>query len=551
VLSAARPLHASAIAAALLVTSACSTAVDTAPAPTTTTAPARTTTAPARTTTTTVDGAEQTTSQRPPPTSTPSSSSNSVPPPLADLSPEQALLATWVLNVDDIPAAVISDGSAGPADVQSVELVEVDGATYVYVQASGIPSYETTISQDHLDFLNGRPRQAHDFATGSTLVGLEDQVSFGEDIGYRSTGCTDVPGSGYGYWPPGPACPTDQSWQAWFPVEPAAADTPATTGLGAIGLWVNGTAVFNWSDGQSWRQERTWWNLAPAAEAYDLDICPGHSAMGTYHHHSNPTCLADQLGYDWYHSPIYGFAADGAPISGPWVSDNTLARSSWRVRDYANPDSPTGCGTPGRRTCLLVDQTDPSLGTVATSLPGPDVGTTVTSQSGNTFVADAGWFQQDWYYDASLNDASPVALDEHNGHVGQLPGFAEPRYHYHVTQKRQPDGSLVDVFPYYVGPAYWGELHQNALTNQGGGGGGGAGAGGPGAGTPGQQPPQGGDKAAPPGSNLQAAADALGVTVQALQDSLGPPPPDLERAAEILGVSVDYLASLLPQPPRP
>jgi len=74
---------------------------------------------------------------------------------------------------------------------------------------------------------------------------------------------------------------------------------------------------------------------APAAEAYDPDICPGHSAMGTYHH-SNPTCLADQLGYDWYRSPIYGFAADGVPIAGPWVSDNTLARSSWRIRDYAD-----------------------------------------------------------------------------------------------------------------------------------------------------------------------------------------------------------------------
>ncbi len=467
-----------------------------------------------------------------PPTST------GVPQPLADLSPEQALLSSWMLNVDDIPAAVISDASVVPTDVQSAELVDVDGTTYLHIRASGIPSYETTISQDHIDFLDNRPRQAHDFMGGSTLVSLEDQVSFGEDIGYRSTGCEDVPGSGYGYWPPGPACPTSQDWEARFPVDPVKAAEPVATGLGAIGLWVNGTAIFNWSDGQSWQGERVWWNLAPAAEAYDLDICPGHSAMGTYHHHSNPTCLADQLGYDWYHSPIYGFAADGVPIAGPWVSDNTLARSSWRVRDYADPDSATGCGVAGQRTCLLVDQMDPAAGTVTTDLPGPDIGTAVTSQSGNAFLADTGWFMQDWYYDASLNDASPMALDEHNGHLGTLPGFTEPRYHYHVTQEQRPDGSLVDVFPYYVGPTLWGELHDSALTGGGNG-------------TLDRQPPEDGGDAPPPGNNLQAAAETLGVSVQVLQDALGPPPPDLERAAEILGATVEQLRSLLPAPPRP
>ncbi|MBL6926825.1 MAG: YHYH protein, partial [Acidimicrobiia bacterium] len=491
-LSPAGPLRASAITAVLLVASACSAAVDTLPAPTTaaiaaasgstttaltatssttgiavattepaptsTGAPGSTSTTVTATTTTTSTSApapEELTSQRPPSPST----STSVPQPLVDLAPEAALLASWMLNVDNTSAAVISNGSGLLSDVQSAELAEVEGVTYVHVQASGIPSYETTISQNHIDFLGDRARQAHDFVSGSPILELEDQISFGEDIGYRSTGCTDVPGSGYGYWPPGPACPTSQDWDAWFPMNPIEADTHAATGLGAIGLWVNGTAVFNWSDGQSWQQERVWWNMAPAAEAYDLDICPGHSAMGTYHHHSNPTCLADQLGYDWYHSPIYGFAADGVPIAGPWVSDNTLARSSWRVRDYVDPDSTTGCGVTGKRTCLLVDQTDPALGTVDTNASGPDLGTTVISQSGNTFTADAGWFMQDWYYDETLNDGSPIALDEHNGHVGNLPGFSEPRYHYHVTQEQSADGSLVDVFPYYVGPTFWGELH--------------------------------------------------------------------------------------------
>ncbi len=453
------------------------------------------------------------------------------------------------MNPDQAPAPVIRDGygvsdsgNSIPTDIQAVDLAEVNGVRYLRVWASGIPSYVTTLDTADIAGLEARPRQAHDFTAGHHTGEVGDQVAFGEDIGYRSTGCSDVPGSGYGYWPPGPACPTPQDWEAWFPLEPVEADEPVATGLGAIGLWVNGVAVFNWSDGQSWQGERVWWNLAPAAEAYDLDICPGHSAQGIYHHHSHPTCLAEQLGDDGSgHSPIYGFASDGVPIAGPWVSDGTLARSSWRVRDYADPDSATGCGASGKRTCLLVDQTDPTLGTTPTALPGPDTGARVTSQSGNAFYADAGWFMQDWYFDSSLDDGSHAALDEHNGHVGPLPGLAEPTYHYHVTRAADSGNSsntqgvtYTDAFPYYVGPTFWGELHDNALRGRGDGAG------------PGQ-----GDGQAPPEGHLQAAADALGVTVPELQEALGPPPPDLEQAAEVLGVSLDLLRSLLPPPQGP
>jgi hypothetical protein len=55
-----------------------------------------------------------------------------------------------------------------------------------------------------------------------------------------------------------------------------------------------------------------------------------------------------------------------------------------------------------------------------------------------------------------------------------------------------------------------------------------------------------------PNGNIEAAAEQLGVTADALRDALGPPPPDLGLAAEILGVTVDHLRSILPlTPPRP
>ncbi|MEE3251847.1 MAG: hypothetical protein VX268_06315, partial [Actinomycetota bacterium] len=131
-----------------------------------------------------------------------------------------------------------------------------------------------------------------------------------------------------------------------------------------------------------------------------------------------------------------------------------------------------------------------------------------------------------------------------NGHLGGLPGFAQPRYHYHVTRAIEPGmpGGLADVFPFYVGPTFWGELHDNALLL--GGPGGGPGPGGPGQGGPGEGGPGG-----PP--DFTEAAEALGVTVDELLAALGPPPPDLEAAAETRGVTAEALRAALPPPPRP
>ena len=190
------------------------------------------------------------------------------------------------------------------------------------------------------------------------------------------------------------------------------------------------------------------------------------------------------------------------------------------------------------RSCLMADQLDPSMGTVATDHPGPDTSDTVRTMSGNELTAVAGYYLEDWYFDAALDDGSTEALDEHNGHLGGLPGFAQPRYHYHVTRAVKPGmpGGLADVFPFYVGPTFWGELHDNALLL---GGPGGPGQGGPGEGGPGGPP------------DFTQAAEVLGVTVDELLTALGPPPPDLENAAATLGVTVEELRAALPPPPRP
>lgn len=381
------------------------------------------------------------------------------------------LCTAWMMNTSGETAAVLqdADGSAPLVNIQSVSVVEDGGADYAVVVGTGLPSYALTLSADDLDALNSRPRAASDFAGGATSASVGDVVEFGTDIGYNSNSDCNG-GAGDGYWPPGPVCAASYALEAHFPLNPTPGAEDCETGLATIGLFVNGVSIFNWSDGFSFDDTGVWDNLAPKFEVYDGDVCGGHAAAGVYHHHSTVSCLTAQLGDDGSgHSPIYGFAADGYPIYGPWYAAGERTQSCWKTRDYDDVSSETGCGEAGARTCLLVDNTDPSQGTVAADAPGPYTSEIVTSLSSNTFVAVSGFFYQDWYFDQECAARGGAALDSHNGHDHDGLG-----YHYHVT----------DDFPYLVGPTFYGELADNALTTCGATLGGAGGGGGPGGGAP-------------------------------------------------------------------
>tara|TARA_R110001599_G_C12268908_1_gene661159 strand:+ start:3852 stop:5894 length:2043 start_codon:yes stop_codon:yes gene_type:complete len=361
-------------------------------------------------------------------------------------------------------------------DVQLAELQSLDSGDYVYVETTGIPNYDIEITEEILDGLSSRPRAATDFVSGVPLVSVGDVVSFGQNVGYSSSteNCDSTGGSGY--WPPGPGCPIDTGKAEYFTTTPQPAITECSTGLGTTGLMVNGTSVFDWGDGMSWGID-IWYTLAPVAEQYDVDICGGHAAQGEYHHHFYTSCLADLLGDTGSsHSPIYGFSADGYPLYGPYESSNTLAISAWNIRDYGADESSGGCGTPGERSCVMVDEYDLSQGVDTTVSAGPDIGETVTTLSGNSLSADDGYFYEDYYYRGA--EATGAQLDQHNGHDnGDGRG-----YHYHITLTEGSDGKLVPSFPYTMGPSFYGELPDNAVRSCDGGGAGGppAGADGPG-----------------------------------------------------------------------
>ncbi len=402
-------------------------------------------------------------------------------------------LNAWALNSGSDRAVHIKESNSSLGvlvNVESVGEVSSGGDAYARVRASGIPDYRVEITNDLLAFLNNRPQASGDFVSGAATVGAGDVVAFGEDIGYNSNSNSCASNEGFGYWPPGPECPEDVEHDIYLPLAPIATSTECDTGAGSVGYYVNGTSVFNWTDTQTYNSEGVWSTLAPEAELYDVDICGGHAANGEYHHHFYSQCLADLVGDTGNsHSPLYGFAADGYPIYGPWEDSGQLALSAWRARDYDNPASATGCGSAGRRTCLLVDQYDVSLGTTATDFEGPDIDGTYTSLSRNDFDTPSGFFFEDWYWDQSLSQRGGAYLDQYNGHSDATRG-----YHYHVTIKIV-EGAIIPAFPYSVGPRFAGELQDNANANcsTGIGGPGGMGSGDAGGGPPpgGGMPPRG------------------------------------------------------------
>ena len=361
------------------------------------------------------------------------------------------ICTSWRLNTTEVAAVIATDGSEGLVDVQSATVSSDGGADFVTLTSGGVPSYAVTFDDDRIAELRARPHAATDFVSGAPTVSAGDTVQFGEDIGFDSTGCTrDGVDEGAGYWPPGPDCPEFMEKSMTIPVEATEASEDCYTPVGFAGMFVNGVSLFNWTDGFSYNNDAVWYNLAPKFEVYDAGVCNGHAAGGEYHHHSAAVCLGDQLGDDGTtHSPIYAWAPDGVPVHGPYVAAGSVAESCWKTRDYTT-DSPTGCGEDGKRSCLLVDPLDPGAGTTPATSNGPSTSATVTSLSGNTFVAESGYYFEDYYFDSDCAGGGLPAMDEHNGHDHDGLG-----YHYHMTA----------TYPYFVGPTYYGTLAANAAVD--------------------------------------------------------------------------------------
>lgn len=144
-----------------------------------------------------------------------------------------------------------------------------------------------------------------------------------------------------------------------LPRNVAAASTRTSTGLGAIGIWLNGVSIYNAADGISYNNAGVWNRDAYIFEAVSFDSCNGHpQQQGVYHIHINPNCLYDYTASS-KHSPIIGFLFDGAPIYGPYgysVANNPASGISRMTSSYLKKSS---LSVTGRTNGPAVDSTYP------------------------------------------------------------------------------------------------------------------------------------------------------------------------------------------------
>ena len=279
-----------------------------------------------------------------------------------------------------------------------------------------------------------------------------------------------------------PNYPANRSVHYRIPRAPSAATNKELTGLGAIGYFVDGVAMFDNRDAFSYSNSNNadatpqssytgdgiWNRDAYVNESVTFDAGNAHQAGSNYHYHANPPALryllGDQVNYDSNtntytentvdptHSPIIGWVRDGYPIYGPYAYDDPNDASSpvrrmtsgYQKRDGSNGS--TDLNTTGRTTLPIWASIAQGRSTqLASNQYGPNVGT-----ENHTL----GHFIEDYAYKGNLGFAQGIDfdLDLYNGRFCKTPEYPEGTYAYFVCI--EADGT--PVFPYNIGRWFYG-----------------------------------------------------------------------------------------------
>ena len=194
---------------------------------------------------------------------------------------------------------------------------------------------------------------------------------------------------------------------------------------GQNGLMIDGSVSFTPGDAQSYNNAGVWNRLAYYFEYNDVDPSNGHSTPNNvYHHHFDNLML-----HTWdstAHSPIVGYSWDGYPVYGPF--------------GYVNTN-----GTGG----ITRMKTSYQKYTYTTRTNGPNVNAQYP----------IGCFIEDWHYVAGSGD-----LDEHNGRFCITPEYPSGTYAYFTTV----DTALNPVYPYFIGPTFYGTYTNTNIGPSGG-----------------------------------------------------------------------------------
>jgi hypothetical protein len=270
--------------------------------------------------------------------------------------------------------------------------------------------------------------------------------------------------------------------------------------MGAMGVWVNGTAIYNMLDGYYYNGvedappglTRGIWNRdAWFSEHVTFDPALYHQEQdGEYHAHANPLLLRLQLGDNviattngqnvtysedtnhLHHSPILGWAWDGHPIYGPYgYSNPTNAASEIRrmVSGYALRNGQYGTTiltNTGRTTLPVWTRCSGTDHTQITSTNDYGPGFTGASSSHcNAIEWALGRYAEDYSYLGDIWGAPSLGgqwdLDRYNGRCCKTPEFPEGTYAYFVTL----DENFQPAFPYIIGWQYCSQTNGGPVSS--------------------------------------------------------------------------------------
>lgn len=260
---------------------------------------------------------------------------------------------------------------------------------------------------------------------------------------YVYIGCSGIPAYSIGPWPHDPNAAAEQDFEFKLPRSPQEeTSSKLSTPLGPEGVLINGVAMFNSKDANSYNNQDVWHSNAVVVEASSFDSCLGHpQAIGIYHHHQNPVCLYNMD--PTKHSPIIGYAFDGYPVYGAY--------------GYANPDGTGGIKRmrSSYRLRNITQRTSLPDGTrLSPSQYGPDV----------SAQYPLGYYIEDYEYVDSLGD-----LDQYNGRFTVTPEYPNGIYAYFATV----DSAGHSAYPYLIGPKYYGhvveeniQMHDHVTINE-------------------------------------------------------------------------------------
>ncbi len=313
---------------------------------------------------------------------------------------------------------------------------------------------------------DGRKGTSTDTTINSIVSQVDaDVLEVWYDNTYIYISAESIPSHTIGPFQMNPNLPAPQGdlWKVYRTPPTTQGGMTLETGLGAIGVFVNGVQMFNWSDGQSYNDLGIWNTNGPAVRFFDdgnghpsaggmMGPPPGKSTItyehthlriddpnhthtrqavegdGPYHYHQQPPLLRQQLGDDGSdHSPIIGFVFDGIPVYGPYGYDDpndsnstvVLMESSYALRSITD------------RTTL------PDGTTLSPSEYGPAI---------NDPDYPLGSFYEDYEYVSNSGH-----LDEFNGRFCVTPEYPGGTYAYFATM----DSGGTSTFPYIVGPEYY------------------------------------------------------------------------------------------------